>query len=321
MNRPTMLLWRILLDVGLQHKDAITRDFQEIESRYRSEGMSFLTIALPRLDDALTKALSNGRLTRDMYEGFRSRTRHGSLPALLSGFFRRIFDEDGWLLTVPDVDAIFAIRQVTRLFKKVELPCSAKRVRHAYGRYVSNDQEMDWSKHRDTFDDRIYSIVCGYLWSDLERFSHAIYCMPGKFGSGATGERYKLNQRHTVVQWPERAEWLFPASAHAVSSEDSLDLENINWISSSEEQPVRVTQVPKTLKTPRTISIEPSYMMLMQQSVLGPLVKYLESPTGDSIPSDLQIKLLIVLWREEEVSMGDYRPLTSQTPRILSVMT
>jgi len=36
-------------------------------------------------------------------------------------------------------------------------------------------------------------------------------------------------------------------------------------------------QVPKTLKTPRTISVEPSYMMLMQQSIAKPLMSYLES--------------------------------------------
>ena len=277
MKRPTILLWRVLLDVGLQQLDSIKRDFQEIESRYQREGMSFLTITLPRLDDALTKALSRGRLSRDMYEGFRPSTRRGSLPALLQGFFKRIFDNDGWLLPVPDTDAIFAIRQATRLFKKVELPCSQRRIDAAYERYLSNDQCLDWDRIRIANDGGLWAAVTGYLWSDLEHLSGEVYCSPGVFGSGATAERTKRNERLSVRSWPERAEWLFPAAAHAVSREDSPDLGLINWLPLEKEEPVRVVQVPKTLKTPRTISVEPSYMMLMQQSVAKPLMRYLES--------------------------------------------
>jgi hypothetical protein len=48
-------------------------------------------------------------------------------------------------------------------------------------------------------------------------------------------------------------------------------------IEEEDELPVRVVQVPKTLKTPRTISVEPSYTMLMQQSIAKPLMVYLES--------------------------------------------
>jgi len=257
--------------------DSITKDFEEIRSRYQNEGMSFLTITLPRLDSALTTALCRGRLTRDDFVGFKPMSRHGSLPALLQGFFRRVFDRDGWLLAEPDTDAIFAIRQVTRLFKKVELPCSPPRIRAAYERYRSNDQELDWSSRETKVDRSLWASITGLLWSDLEYLSGALYCAPGVHGSGATAERYKRNERLFVRKWPVRAEWLFPACVHAVSTEDSSDLELISFVDESEEDPVRVTQVPKTLITPRTISIEPSYMMLMQQSIARPLMSYLES--------------------------------------------
>ncbi len=277
MKIPTTLLKRVLLDVGLQLSDTIDKDYREICSRYEDEGMSFLTITLPRLDDALLQGLARGRLTRDMFVGFKPMSRSRSLPALLSGFFRRIFHDDGLIMERPDVCAIFAIRQVTRLFKKVELPCSKPRVKAAYERYKLNDQEVDWRSHGDHLDTRLWRSICGLLWSDLEVLSGELHCFPGLFGSGATAERLKRNERFTVRQWPERAEASFPLSFYASHQECSSALGHVDLIPVEKEQPVRVVQVPKTLKTPRTISVEPSYMMLMQQSIAKPLMMYLES--------------------------------------------
>jgi hypothetical protein len=277
MKKPTMLLQRVLLDVGLQLTDTIDLDYREICSRYEKEGMSFLTITLPRLDDALLKGLAVGHLTPNDFVGFRPWKRGGSLPALLQGFFRRVFSSDGSILDEPDVDAIFAIRQVTRLFKKVELPCSKQRIKAAYERYITNDREVDWRSHKRPLDAGLFTSICGYLWSDLEDFSEILYCHPGIFGIGATSEREKRNSRYSVRSWPVRAETSFPASYHAVLREDSDALMGINFHTEEQELPVRVVQVPKTLKTPRTISVEPSYMMLMQQSIAKPLMVYLES--------------------------------------------
>nr|UJQ84880.1 MAG: hypothetical protein 3 [Leviviridae sp.] len=277
MKIPTMLLQRVLLDVGSQLSDTIDMDYREICSRYRKEGMSFLCITLPTLDDALLKGLTQGRLTRDMYTGFRSVSRRRSLPALLQGFFRRIFDDDGFVKPEPDVCAIYAIRQVTRLFKKVEIPCTKPRIKAAFERYRCNDEEVDWRRNNVHFDSRLFGTVSGILWSGLELLSGELYCFPGVFGPGATAERLKRNERQSITQWPERSEGSFPSSFHATHREDFGPSNGITYLSMEEEQPVRVVQVPKTLKTPRTISVEPSYMMLMQQSIAKPLMVYLES--------------------------------------------
>nr|UJQ84898.1 MAG: hypothetical protein 3 [Leviviridae sp.] len=275
MKKPTKLLKRVLLDVRLQQLDTIDLDFAEMRSRYEKEGMSFLTITLPTLDDALLKGLARGRLFRSDYVGFRSHKRNGCLPAVMQGFFRRIFHDDGLLLDAPDTCAISAIRQVARLFKKVELPCSDARVKAAYKRYISNDKTADWNKHRCPSDAKLYASVSGYLWSDLESVSGELYCFPGKFGSGATAERSKRNSRHDIRKWPKRSASSFPADYFTVHRPDVPV--RVQMVEERDEEPVRVVQVPKTLKTPRTISVEPSYMMLMQQSVAIPLMAYLES--------------------------------------------
>lgn len=276
MNRPTMLLWRILLDVRSQSSDTIDRDFREIESRFEDEGESFLSITLPRLEKALLLGLSRGRLMPSDFVGFRRRSRSSSLPALLQGFFRRIFNDDGTLLAVPDSSAIFAIRQVARFYYKVEKPCSDQRIRAAYERYETNDASVHWHDHRCPSDASLWTSIVGYLWSDLEDFSRRLYCFEGIFGPGATAEKASRGGRHDIREWPGRAEGSFPSSFHAVSREDSPELSGISYLDLDSERPVKVVQVPKTLLTPRTISVEPSYMMLMQQSVAKPLMMYLE---------------------------------------------
>lgn len=272
MKRPTMLLDRVLLDAGLQVNVAVERDIVEIRRRFEHEGMSFLTITLPTLCDALDQGLAQGRFTRP--PGFKSWGKRGNLPALLAGFFKRVFNEDTSLANEPCIDAIRAIRQVTRPFKKVELPCSGARVAAGYRRYVDNDESL---ANPVSYPASIRRIA-GYLWTDLDVLAERIYCSPGIFGTGATAERSRFNERHHVRSWPERAESYFPLAFHSSHREDDVEAFNsIDVHPPERERPVRVVQVPKTLKGPRTISVEPSYMMLMQQSVAKPLMDYLES--------------------------------------------
>lgn len=277
MKIPTTLLYRVLLNEGLQVNVAVERDFQEIESRFEHEGMSFLTITLPALDDTLLMGLAGHRITPSLFKGFRPFRRGGNLPGLLSGFFMRVFDNDGRLKEHPCIDSIRAIRQVTRLFKKVELPCSAARVKQAFERYVSNDESVHRTSAWSPSSIELVRNVAGYLWSDLEELSGELYCFPGIFGTGATAEKYGLNERHTIRQWPSRGEASFPSDYHTTPFFGDKDsLAGIVYLEEEDEQPVRVVQVPKTLKTPRIISVEPSYRMLQQQSIAKPLMDYLE---------------------------------------------
>lgn len=274
MKLPTTFLNRLLRNEAMQISLVVERDCQEIDSRFEHEGMSFLTITLPSLDKALVQGLTEGRLTPSMFNGFKPFKRGGMLPAFLSGFFRRVFDEDGSLLERPCIASIRAIRQVTCAFKKVKFPCSTARREAAFERYRSNDESISW----DGSDPCGIRRIAGYLWSDLQRLSGELYCSPGTFGTGATAERVAFNQRHSIKQWPSRSEPWFPSSYHASHLEDDTETFNgIDYLRVEEEQPVRVVDVPKTLKTPRIISVEPSYMMLMQQSVAKPLMAYLES--------------------------------------------
>lgn len=278
MKRPTNLLERILLDAGSQLNLAVDRDCATIRSRFESEGMSFLTITLPSLDSALIQALALGRITPSMFQGFKPMKRGGNLPALMSGFFMRIFETDGALKDEPCLDSIEYLRVVLSLYKKLEIPCTAARNQRAFERYKSNDASVFSTDQYQHVCDSDFRAIAGYLWSDLEILSGELYCTPGRFGSGATAEKLSPKGRLSLAKWPQRGEHLYPLSVHGSYREDDLDsFAAIELLGESAEQPVRVVGVPKTLKTPRIISIEPNYMMLRQQSVARVLMEWLES--------------------------------------------
>lgn len=275
MEIPTMFLSRLLNNLAVITDTVVERDVQAIEHRYKHEGMSFLTITLPSLCDALDKGLATGRMQPSDFQGFAPLGREGSLPRFLSGFFLRVFALDGSLLERPCIDSIAAIRQVTRLFKKVELPCSSARLAAAYERYVTNDEECQEDLQADPLRIRL---VAGHLWSCLETLSDRIYLSHGVFGNGATAERLGRNARLSVKSWPIRGEEYFPLTQHCLSREDDLDtIQTIDLLEVDRELPVRVVSVPKTLKTPRIISVEPSHMMLRQQQVARVLMDFLEN--------------------------------------------
>jgi hypothetical protein len=245
MKRPTTLLHRVLLDEGLQVGLSIERDYEEIRSRFEHEGMSFLAITLPVLSTCLLKGLETGRIVPSDFVGFKTKKRGESLPALLSGFFMRVFDRDGRLLDEPCVQSIKAVHQIARYFAKVELPCSAARQRRAFERYKSNDEGICWDCNRCSDYASLLSSVSGYLWSDLEELSGELYCFPGQFGSGATAEKLLFNERHHVRQWYIRSEPWFPSDFHATHN-FTTGIDSIEFLGESDEIPVRVVQVPKT---------------------------------------------------------------------------
>jgi len=125
MKRPTMLFKALLAQASLELCLSTERDFATIRSRFEHEGFSFLTITLPRLSDSLEQGLESGRFTLPL--GFRRG--RGRLPALLQGFFNRVFDEGGTLLANACEESILWIRQISRFYKKPHVLFARARAR------------------------------------------------------------------------------------------------------------------------------------------------------------------------------------------------
>jgi len=94
-----------------------------------------------------------------------------------------------------------------------------------------------------------------------------------KHGPGATADRLVGNQKFNQSVWHSRLENVLPAGEFIIPNwRHYLSLEETDIREPGKEAPVRVVSVPKTLKTPRIIAIEPTCMQYAQQSVLCALL-------------------------------------------------
>jgi hypothetical protein len=272
-----MLLWQeVAAELATWCCTSTSLDFKTVQARVKHEGESFLTITLPAFCTDFQKSLVEGRVDRNQFQGFAFT---GSLPRFLGGFFDHVFDRGtGLLLDSPSVDAIYAIRQLTLMFGKILLPCSDARERAAIDGYFQCEQsvkEADLARGPQETED--FHRISRLLWADL--FSAvdkavADYEIVPKHGPGATADRLKGNQKFNQTEWTDRLESVFPAGKFLLPNWRYLsNLDRIDWLEPGQERPVKVTLVPKTLKTPRIIAIEPTAMQYAQQGLLEAIEK------------------------------------------------
>ena len=280
-------LWRRAADelAAWCHTSA-TLDFKTVQRRVEQEGFSFLTITLPAFAKDFERCLELGTVDPYAFPGFK---RKRGLPLFLGGFLGNVFDASSGTLVEENnlmIDSIFAVRQLCYLFAKIEIPCSDNRVSRAIKGYLDCEQEMSQRSDDIPVEDmeafrRISSLVFRGVFSSMDSKVYAGE-LRGKHGPGATADRLTGNGKYDQMQWTNRLERVFPAREHLIPNDgwwyqDQLD--RVQFLEPDTERPVRVITVPKTLKTPRIIAIEPTCMQYMQQALLEPLIEVLERKT------------------------------------------
>lgn len=275
-----MLLARELLaDAGNWCHVSTSRDYQTISARVEDEGLSFLTITLPRFCDDFQISLDAGQVSPHLFAGFRKR---GSTPQFLGGLMDLIFDRDsGRLVDVPSIDAIKFIRQICLAFGKINLSCTPARVESAIAKYI--DCESDVRRYDACFPSKreAFMRMSTKLWGQfLSNCDKAVYTKSvyPKHGPGATADRLVGNNKWRQTVWTTRLESEFPVAEYVFSSysEYLANASAISHLEPGSELPVRVITVPKTLKTPRIIAIEPTCMQYTQQALLQMFVDEIE---------------------------------------------
>lgn len=253
----------------------VMRDLKTMRSRYEHEGLSFLTITLPDFAKAFDRALACGQVDLSSFSAWKSQR---CLPSFLRGFTRRVFDIDtGRLLDEPSIQCIKAVRQICLCFKKLGLRCSRSREQKAIDRYVETERFLEsFVPSEDALN--CFSVVSHLLWGNMfSDFNHHNICP--KHGPGAVVEKYTQNSKYTNRRWHLRLEPFFPADAYVYSNIDHVlcEKDELIEVPEDQEEPVKVTLVPKTLKTPRIIAIEPCCMQYAQQGLSAYLVSRLEN--------------------------------------------
>ncbi|DAD50994.1 RNA-directed RNA polymerase, partial [ssRNA phage SRR6960509_16] len=280
MKSLTWLLSCMLTDVSVRCGTDTQRDYIRIVARYKHEGLSFLTITLPTFARDFERSLEEGSIGSQRFFSFRKGT-DGPLPLLLRGVVSQVFDiGSGRLLDNPSIEAILSVRQVCLMFKKVNIACSQRRVDDAIAKYIECDEDVatlpDYAHEASVASwslDHEVGSVGAYLWHSLgTRFANAWRAnrIVPRHGPGATSERISGNRKYALRSWHTRLQVFFPLDQFALPNADWCGTEaeeSIHILEPGAETPVRVVTVPKTLKTPRVIAIEPVCMQYTQQAL------------------------------------------------------
>lgn len=259
------------------------RDLMTIDRRVENEGLSFLTITLPKFCSDFERSLEQGFVGPSEFRNFR---KSGAIPAFLQGMLAEIFDrETGRLLNheknSDNVTIISTIRQICLFFKKIKLPCSSERNSAAISEYVTVEQELE-SFHLPDEERDYFSRVSSVLWD-----SHMVRIDPfdtsHKHGPGVTSEGISGNSKYLLSRWHERIEALYPIIGNgfpatmASDFDPDRDLKYVSFLKLDEEAPCKVILVPKTLSSPRVIAAEPCCNQYIQQGLLRLILQMIKS--------------------------------------------
>jgi len=304
------------------------RDRIVIRSRFEHEGISFFTITLPSFSRAFERSLELGVIDSI---GFRSFRKLRAIPAFLQGMLSRLFDvETGRLLYGPfapncfSSDIVEAVRQICRCFNKLELQCAPERVAEAIEGFVQTERDLKvYRAAGKAYTDFIS--VSALLWTSVVSGVEPDSLWP-THGPGATADGRTGNRKYRWMTWHERLEPYFPflENGYSVSASTSKEFQFTTFVPSCQELPVKVTPVPKTLKGPRIIAIEPCCMQYTQQAIRRELYARIESSRiagGHVSFTDQTInrKLALIASSDRRFSTIDMSEASDRVPHALAM--
>lgn len=179
----------------------VSRDYERLALYSQTRGLGLFTLDLPHLGSLLIRGLEDGRLS---LEGPLTKvvSKRIQVPILFSGLWLRVFGRDACLLPEPDVTALFFLRCLTSLGKKVEVECSADRIQLSARRFHDVERALRPPNLRWDLDrldichpDRIGQLddCVRDLHSDLPLF------LEEEEGASEAEDRYLLNQIQRVA--------------------------------------------------------------------------------------------------------------------------
>lgn len=253
------------------------KDMKTIRHRVQCEGLSFLTITLPSFSDTFFQCVELGEVSSQSFLGWKKRMR---LPAFLQGFTSLVFcPTSGGITHEPQSTyAIQAVRQICNLFKKVSIPCSSDREHRALNSFITTDRDLGPNTSREggsfalfrNVSNIVVASICGEEIDSSELIPH--------HGPGSTYERAQYNMKFVLnkLTWYNQLEPWFDKSC-VFNTDESYHNSKDDYKDVKPFSSARVITVPKTLKGPRVIAIEPTVIQFTQQSIKDYLVRKIES--------------------------------------------
>jgi hypothetical protein len=281
MKSLMLLLQLVLHECGVRCGTSTDLDWKTIEVRVENEGLEFLTLTLPQFCNdferslALRGTVSDDSSDQPLWLGWKKR---GTLPVFLGGFLDLIFDRDTgrlkedlfldeatsrlgrkaketdlvnlrtdyWFHNEETViSAVASIRQITRLFSKIEIESSKERIDAAYQDFllcenVLKAEENNFHVRADLQGSAIHGDFLDSVFFDgdhpragrLRDIGRLLYgdvytvmctdLLEGhpipKHGPGSTADRLLGNKKFEQTAWPTRLDRSFPAGEYLLPS-------------------------------------------------------------------------------------------------------
>jgi len=165
------------------------------------------------------------------------------------------------------------------MFGKMKLECSIERQRRSIQRFVKCEQEVrEFDSELSVRDlaefTAMSDLLFGRVFDKVDRDVYYNRLIP-KHGPGSTADGLKGNQKFNQSVWTTRLEAVLPAGEYLLPNwRFNASLGGVDFLEPGAEVPVKVTLVPKTLKTPRVIAMEPTCMQYMQQALLRSFLEH-----------------------------------------------
>jgi hypothetical protein len=177
------------------------------------------------------------------------------------------------------------------MWAKINLPTTERRQRKALAGYIECEKEVRAADDRWLSDDslvtcfrRVSLLLWGDILSAVDRDVYRGEIIPNH-SSGSTADSLSSNGKWDQREWTVRLDNVFPlwenimpnlrsaGDGVAEGSQDPGSSIITQLLEPGQERPVKVILVPKTLKTPRVIAMEPTCMQYMQQGLLQALTR------------------------------------------------
>lgn len=270
MKSQVLLLLRSLLtDVKRLQPEVsgLDRDLQTIEKRVKHEGLSFVTKTLPILLDAIQNGIETGQFTCP--SNFKT-VRGGSIPRLLSGLTCDLFNPiTGEYISPSSPESLESLRMILSLCKKMQpFDPDIELTESAVSTFHSTDNECV-EQLPDTPLTRTISSMSRVVLPELNAYEDHDY----KHGPGAVYEPIKGNQKWShLFDQLTKLKWL-PSSFDMFVMNYRLFNSGISHVFGDEtaivdsppERVSRLSVVPKTARSMRTITLEPAMLQFIQQ--------------------------------------------------------
>jgi hypothetical protein len=265
------------------------RDLKTIRSRVEDEGLSFLTITLPKFANDLLRGLEQGFVDSDLFPRW-MRQKGSVMPAFLQGITSHIFNFETGKVLYDEISPsnggspsdfsyyVDAVRQICLTLNKLKKGCTPKREASALENFTEIENSLS-TFSLPAEEHAKFLAASSLLWGNMFTDFQCTDCIP-VHGPGTTAERITGNGKFSWRRWHDRLEPYFPLidNGYPIGTPiDSEELKMVTIVPEHLESPVRVVTVPKTLKAPRIIAIEPVCMQYVQHGIQDWLYRRLES--------------------------------------------